>query len=301
MDEFQASSTNSPRKSGLNLGISVLETPRRRSPAPNFSKVTKKSSTPRKEGSGSSSEESSSINSNGDNHLSDKLRVLATTEMEILEIKEQIKALLEKKRQKEHRVNKLKIEIERSLYKQVHDQVNNVDKISSNPPPVVTRSPSSSQRPHKLDVEVGVHKDPLRTKTPNEGSKSVDNEQKDASNSWLSKPLSYLQQFDTLIQHEFEKLNLMDELSASNPHTTNELNKTQNSMSSQLWTFMNEVKSNLMLNVDEDSTDTQSNIPESWGKSQETQQTDYKDVELHPMEKDSGFTTLDSLGKPLDS
>ncbi|KAI0463980.1 hypothetical protein LJB42_002992 [Komagataella kurtzmanii] len=300
MDEFQTSSTNSPRKSGLNLGISVLET-RRRSPAPNSSKVTKASSTPRKESSGNSSVESPSLSSNNDNHLSDKLRVLATTEMEILEIKEQIKALLEKKRQKEHRVNKLKTEIERSLYKQVHDQVHSVEKISSNPPPVVTRSPSSSQRPHKLDVEVGVHKDPLRTTSPNEGLKSVDGKQKDTPNSWLSKSLSYLQQFDTLIQHEFEKLNLMDELSAPNSHAINESNKTQNSMSSQLWTFMNEVKSNLMLNVEEDSTDTQSNIPESWGNSQETQQTDYKDVELHPMEKESSFTTLNSLGKPQDS
>ncbi|ESW98409.1 hypothetical protein KL918_005132 [Ogataea parapolymorpha] len=233
-----------------------------------------------------------------DHGLSHDLRLLASKEMEILEINQQMKALSHRKKDLEIEIQELKIGIEKALttnFGSGQPQRSNHGIFEKHVP----KSPNSLQR-RRLQT-TGVFGDPLLNS--NSSDKVDDDLRDDFGRSWFAKPLTLFQQIDSLIYQEFEKLHIgpafmnsslpgserkSDHLDNSegllcsssfdegNQEKDTSLQKgtekCQNdqefhnssdivqSVSSKLWNFVNEVKHNLA--VDEESeTSTPSSSP----------------------------------------
>ncbi|KAH3665389.1 hypothetical protein OGAPHI_003573 [Ogataea philodendri] len=139
--------------------------------------------------------------------LSDELRLLASKEMEILEIKQQIKNLITRKRTLEFETQDLKIVIEKQLVGQITSSQKSSSRNKGLFEKHTPKSPSSMQK-HRMK-SVDVSDDPLlegELSEPRlESTTSVDEED---SKSWFSKPLNLIQQIDSLIYQEIEKLHI---------------------------------------------------------------------------------------------
>lgn len=206
--------------------------------------------------------------------LSDKLRLLASKEMEVLEIKNQLKDLMQKKRDKEFELQQLKMNIEKQLMSNL-TQKNNERKVEH-----VPKSPSSKKRALKLaNSTIDPLLDDSFISVPTRGSDD-DNLTAGASTagnrqSWFAKPLNFIQQFDNMIYKELEKLQVADDedldslvdmnytddakqetltnkeinapiksLAVEKANTSNDV---MQSVSQHLWSFVNDVKSNLLI------------------------------------------------------
>lgn len=224
--------------------------------------------------------------------LSENFRLLASKEMEILEIKNSLKELIQKKREKEFELQQLKINIEKQLMTNLKQQNNDQYKhkfdqhIPKSPISVQKRviKPSNSSVDPLLDDSYI----PIQQESPDRISNS------EKRKSWFSKPLNFIQQFDNLIYKEFEKLQIPEdeepELNSNANNIIEDYTSIENSndtaeeydfkeinapikslayettaasstdvmqsVSQHLWSFVNDVKSNLL--IDESETNLSS-------------------------------------------
>lgn len=201
--------------------------------------------------------------------LSENFRLLASKEMEVLDIKNQLKDLLQKKKDKEFELQQLKVKIEQQLMSNLKQQNNEQYKHRFDQH--IPKSPNSL---HKSVVQPSTSTiDPLLddTFTP-VLNHAQPYEEDNRRQSWFAKPLNFIQQFDNMIYKEFEKLQMTDddyeELHSKDPDFVDmnrEVNsKTQQnaetfttggdvmqSVSQHLWSFVNDVKSNLLIEEEE--------------------------------------------------
>ena len=147
--------------------------------------------------------------------IDDQLRLLALKEMTIVEIKDSIANLNSKLDKQEKEVHKLREIIQRSLYKELSgagsntsyntaELVKNRQRKNSNPRDEAIASTRSRARRRTLSSSSHPTLSPIRDST---GSSQPVAEDSKSSKLWnnLSKPLTLLQQFDTMLQNEFEK------------------------------------------------------------------------------------------------
>lgn len=317
-----SSTTNSARK-GINIGISLVgpvpsgtggtinkdkestsKTPRRKLfPAKNGNAITLVSPNLKEFHSEQHNDihESSSLDQNNDDissimnssptplspsklnnipqdELSENFRLLASKEMEVLEIKNQLKDLLQRKKDKEFELQQLKLRIEKQLMENLKQQNNEQyrHRFEQHTP----KSPTSLQK--SVVQPSSSYIDPLMDDSFFPVSSNVEDE-KNKRQSWFSKPLNFIQQFDNLIYKEFEKLQIPDddELNVSKDTSVVDISynlerKSPNrkeinapikslagdseassstdvmqSVSQHLWSFVNDVKSNLLVEENE--------------------------------------------------
>ncbi|KAG7748644.1 hypothetical protein KL912_002549 [Ogataea haglerorum] len=296
-------SLQSNKRTGINLGLNVFgtessETPKFiRQSLPSSSKQENLNQDPFQSSittnsfldSASTSPTTRSETNQQDHGLSHDLRLLASKEMEILEINQQIKALSHKKKDLEIEIQELKIVIEKQLTTKVGSaqaQRGNQGLFEKHVP----KSPSSLQR-RRLQT-TNVFGDPLLTSDCSQ--KGDDSLRDDVGKSWFAKPLTLFQQIDSLIYQEFEKLHIspsfMNSSRSDSERKADDLDKSEGlscsssfdkgdkeenscllrgmeksetdqqfhnsndivqSVSSKLWNLVNEVKNNLA--VDEES------------------------------------------------
>lgn len=218
-------------------------------------------------------------NSNND-ELSENFRLLASKEMEILDIKNQLKDLTQRKREREFELQQLKIKIEKQLMFNLKQESNNFNKLPNSPISAkkhIIKSTNSNIDPLIDDSYLPISSS---KSTMNESMNKYDNRQ-----SWFSKPLNFIQQFDTLISKELEKLQVQDdddfeivdmnhrindgyhdankEINAPIKSLATDSNSTSTdvmqSVSQHLWSFVNDVKSNLLIDENEVADHNNSN------------------------------------------
>lgn len=171
--------------------------------------------------------------------LTTKFRRLASKEREILELKNKVKEMLDQKKSLELDLQMLKTEIQKELLSNVMSEshLKSPTKIKK-----VTLTPTGSNFNPLLETHaatnVGQHFD-------------------DKNQSWLSKPLTLIQQFDNMVSQEMEWLNMSDNNTSHGGRMINDPIKSMadnsdviNKVSNKLWSFVNDIKSNLL--VDED-------------------------------------------------
>ncbi|KAG7923856.1 hypothetical protein KL905_000010 [Ogataea polymorpha] len=302
-------SLQSNKRTGINLGLAVFGTE-----TPDTGKCSRASSA-KQEGfnqdpvlpnmAKNSSLKSPSItptrhseSDQQDHGLSHDLRLLASKEMEILEINQQMNALSHKKKDLENEIQELKIGIEKELTTnfgsgQPHRSNHAIFERH------VPKSPNSLQR-RRLQT-TGVFGDPLLNS--NFSDKVDDDLRDDFGRSWFAKPLTLFQQIDSLIYQEFEKLHItpafMNSSLSGSERTSDHLDNSEGllcsssfdegnqevdtslqkgtdkrpneqefhnsndivqSVSSKLWNFVNEIKHNLAAD-EESETSTPSSSP----------------------------------------
>ncbi|QPG73396.1 hypothetical protein FOA43_000706 [Brettanomyces nanus] len=213
--------------------------------------------------------------------LSDRFRLLASKEMEILEIKNAIKELDNRKSMLEFEIKDLKVNLERELIRNVarqHDE----DK-----PNTVTLAPKTARTRSKIEMHTPNQVNDLTARHTSHAGISTTGEHN--GQSWISRPISFLQQFDSLISQEFDKLQISDPVREKlrlaqedryrKDHQSRRLRSPKDlskkeissplksladdstpsdimqSVSQHLWSFVNDVKSNLL--VDESLVQSQ--------------------------------------------
>lgn len=165
-----------------------------------------------------------------DGGLTVKFRRLATKERQLLELKTEMKALMSRKKQMDRELAQLKMQIQRELEG------------------AVQKSPSRTGRTsHNLDEstwsETGQYVSSLHQKQ--------NDHQQQHTQAWYDKPLNFLQNIDTIVTNELEKLNM----ATTSNYTTNkndadsnhDNNNTQHSATSGIWSFVNEIKASLLI------------------------------------------------------
>ena len=149
--------------------------------------------------------------------IDDQLRLLALKEMSIVEIKDSIGNLTSKLQRNENELHSLREVIQRSLYKELNSSnskqrketlsngfVTRPQRQNSNPREEAIASTKNRSRRRTLSSSSsGVHPDPQSQHL----SQNPDKQSRRNSTLWsnLSKPLNLIQQFDSMLQHEFEK------------------------------------------------------------------------------------------------
>ncbi|ODQ77475.1 hypothetical protein BABINDRAFT_10115 [Babjeviella inositovora NRRL Y-12698] len=184
--------------------------------------------------------------------MNDQLRLLAMKEMSIVEMRDNIKALTETLQRLETELHDLKQLVQRSLYKEMvpvgrknlqqklqTDSEEELDPRAAAIRLTRNRRSSSLTSPQKPK--------PVKTRDPE--SKRF---------SFLAKPLDLLNQFDTMLQNEFEKsLSVRDENFTEASAASDDLAElsfttppdqpdVMNTVSNSIWSFVSEVKTNLM-------------------------------------------------------
>ena len=211
--------------------------------------------------------------------LSENFRMLASKEMEVLEIKNQLKDLLQRKKDKEFELQQLKLKIEKQLMANLKQQNNEQyrHRFEQHTP----KSPTSLQK--SIIQPSSTYVDPLLDDSFFPMSSNNADDERNKRQSWFAKPLNFIQQFDNLIYKEFEKLQIPDddELSVSKDSSVLDMSYTLDqsksskpkeinapiksladdgeasstdvvqSMSQHLWSFVNDVKSNLLVEENE--------------------------------------------------
>ncbi|KAH3676392.1 hypothetical protein WICMUC_002023 [Wickerhamomyces mucosus] len=163
--------------------------------------------------------------------LNDSLRQLALKEMKIIELKDELKLINIKLEQEQLELTELRNKIGNNLYKDI--KINN--------------SPSKTSKFDNLAQKD--YKD-------NETDKFSKND------SYWAKPINFLNQFDQILQNEFEKLNHLEQHIV--PEEANDENKDHNkerkgaddvlnSVSNSIWSFVSDVKSGLLGEDDEEN------------------------------------------------
>lgn len=194
---------SSARKKGLNLNIAMS-----------------KGSTPRKEHT----------------DMNEVLRKMASSEMKIIELKDELKLLQGRITKEEEELTRLRNKVARNL----------------NKVPKVQKDRSS---PEKLG-----HKD-LKNGTGVNG--------KDGKESYWTKPLTILNQFDQMLQNEFEKLG----------KDQSEKDDMLKGMSNSLWSFVSDVKQGLLGDEDRPQKMKQDEQQNELNDSNEEELIDFGDDE----------------------
>ena len=224
--------------------------------------------------------------------LSEKFRLLAVKEMEILDIKNQVKELLQRKQDREFELQQLKVNIEKQLMSNLKQQ--NTENHRRKFDQHIPKSPSSVQkrvlRPTNSTVDPLVDDSFIPISSDNVLDTSSPTST-DKRQSWFSKPFTFIQQLDNIVYKELGKLQLDDtEAPLIDPDYGNDTHATRpgqqhqkpqlqrneekeinapikslafestpsgsdvmQTVSQHLWSFVNDVRSNLL--VDEDETD----------------------------------------------
>ena len=169
----------------------------------------------------------SSVTSTDFDELSDTFRMLATKEMRIVELKEQMKRIQRELELEEAELKKLKTEIGNTIQKDMSSPSVSQKTIREDP---AEAQAASVKQDHSLPSQVK----PLQSSVSKRTS------------IW-SKPVNFLNQFDQLLQNEIEKLN-KDSFGSSTTSTKDE--DMLNTVSSSLWTFVSDVKQGLMGDYD---------------------------------------------------
>lgn len=149
--------------------------------------------------------------------LSESLRLLASKEMEALDVKEQIRSLTKRHRLMEKEMQQLRRKVETQLF----DQVTKAPKIKMKPSRSSLRSTSDN---------------PLQVPSEESIVHQEEHESKSWADSLLTKPLHFMQQFDSLLQSEFEKVPYPNPGETSEDHS--KTNEIIHSVSRTLWSFL---------------------------------------------------------------
>lgn len=145
-----------------------------------------------------------------DLEIDDQLRLLALKEMAVVEIKDSIANLTTKLNRSETELHRLREVIQRSLYKELtassqrpglHQRQN------SNPRDEAIASTKNRTRRRTLSSSTPHLMPPQTEKLPQLPASQVQNDDKRQLALWsnLLKPFNLIQQFDTMLQNEFEK------------------------------------------------------------------------------------------------
>lgn len=149
--------------------------------------------------------------------IDDQLRLLALKEMSIVEIKDSIGNLTSKLQRNENELHSLREVIQRSLYKELNSSSSKLKKETlSNG--FVTRPQRQNSNPREEAIASTKNRSRRRTLSSSSSgvppvllsqqlSQNTDKQSRRDSTLWsnLSKPLNLIQQFDSMLQHEFEK------------------------------------------------------------------------------------------------
>ncbi|CAI5759459.1 unnamed protein product [Candida verbasci] len=201
--------------------------------------------------------------------IDEQLRLLAFKEMLIVEIKDSINNLNQKLLSHESELHHLREVIQKSLYQEL--------KTDQSQQKIKTRQRQNSNPREEAIAAIGTRKRSSSNQNDN------DNEKESKLWSGLAKPLNYLSQFDNMLQNEFEKSLINNEQkqhqsrlsedsisssgSASSPlrQKTRKAKAKQSqqsqshddmiqTVSSSIWSFVNEVKSNVLSSLNEPET-----------------------------------------------
>lgn len=161
--------------------------------------------------------------------LEDQLRLLALKEMSVVEIKDSITSLQQKLNNHEKELHKLRELIQSLLYNEL--QIN-----------------EKADQPQRRRQNSNPREEAIANSRKNRKSAYID----DKSSLWsnLSKPLSLIQQFDTMLQNEFEK-------SLINHAPTKQTSQSQPVTNQQLHSTLHKHRSRLS----EDSSSSTSSMP----------------------------------------
>lgn len=209
--------------------------------------------------------------------LSDKFRLLASKEMELLEIKNQLNDLLKRKRESENDLKRLKLSIEKQLLRNLKQQNNEQSRhrIDQNIPKSPTSIHKRVMKPSSSTNDPLINYSGVDSSVQTNTNDTTLNDKYDKRQSWFSKPLSLFQQFDNLITKEFEKLQIPDEenedlklidmnynvndkaadrdaqysapIRSLVSDTASSSADVMQSVSQHIWSFVNDVKSNLLI------------------------------------------------------
>lgn len=153
--------------------------------------------------------------------LTAKFRKLASKEREILELNNKVKEMLIRKTELDSQLNQLKSDIQSEL-------INNITEPHLKSPTKVKKLPLKS---------MGSLENPL-----------------ESQDSWFNTPLGFIQKFDNMVSQELDKLNLSDDpahRSINDPiKSIADNSDVLNKVSNKLWSFVNDIKSNLLLDED---------------------------------------------------
>lgn len=240
-----ASATSTGRK-GLNLGLNLIsgttittlegpnKTPRRKLFTETHTKSITDIDSPTNVVSESDDDDDIlpySAQVEDEDGLTTKFRRLASKEREILELKNKVKEMLMKKKNLDLELHNLKADIQREL---ITNFQNNESHLKS-----PTKKSTGLNFNSLLD-------DPINSVTKDMNS----------DHSWLSKPLTFIQQFDNMVTQELGNLN-----SPNNGNRNDNQDKminepikamadnldVMNKVSNSLWSFVNDIKTNLIL------------------------------------------------------
>ncbi|CCH46471.1 putative tyrosine-protein kinase kin-25 [Wickerhamomyces ciferrii] len=200
------------RKKGLNLNIMSSKT------------TPKKPTQPR---------QSSNIQNQNESEkdMNNILRKMASSEIKIIELKDELKLIQLKIQKEQDDLNKLKTQMIENLNKP--NEIKNKSRSNSSPfehkPSSSNSSIHSQQQPNQQQV-------PPVQPIQKQQSQSQTNE---STQSYWTKPMNLLNQFDQLLQNEFEKLG-KDNIQNNNNEDV------LKGVSNSLWGFLGDVKSGLM-------------------------------------------------------
>lgn len=149
--------------------------------------------------------------------LSESLRLLASKEMEALDVKEQIRNLTIRHKSMERETLQLRRKVEKQLFDQV------------------TKAPKIKMKPSRNSVQ-STSDNPLQVPSEEDLAEHKSQEHKSWADSLLSKPLHFMQQFDNLLQSEFEKVPYPNADDVSEDHSKS--SELMHSVSRTLWSFL---------------------------------------------------------------
>lgn len=162
--------------------------------------------------------------------IADQLRLLAMKEMEVVEVKDAIKTLNSALARQEQELHTLKQMVQRSLYKEVGR--GGVAAPAAAPPPA-SQAPLAPLPARPAPASLA----PPALRAPGAAANNR------TLWSLLSKPLHYLNQFDSMLQAEFEK---SINPGPPPPPTDAAPSSPMAEAGTNLWLFVSEVKNNIM-------------------------------------------------------
>lgn len=245
------------RRTGINLGISVIKEQQQQQ---EHDYISDNSSETRNSNDSERSNQESlkdkiDMAESQSQELSTRFQLLASKEMEILEVTNAIKELTNKRRALQREIVEIKSKLQGDIVKKV---INN-NRVS----PARNRSKLGGQVPKSMV-------------NSNEGirSNSTSQSEAQADSSWLSKPINFLQKFDSVITHELTNLDMPQQprrnekyilrkeqrkltpiLDSKGREISSPLRSLADkpaapeivqSVSDHIWSFVSEVKSNMM-------------------------------------------------------
>ncbi|KAI5955099.1 TDA11 [Candida jiufengensis] len=163
-------------------------------------------------------------------HIDDQLRILALKEMIIVQIKDEISNLNSNLKKNENELHELREIVQKSLYQEISGAASNKtlsrQRTNSNPRDQAIESIKNKRR-SSSNGSIPIY----------EEIKSQQEQQQESQKSklWsgLSKPFNLLQQFDTLLQNEFERSLTLDSRTNYNAEQQQQQQRQHNSRKSE--------------------------------------------------------------------